>query len=303
MKLRSPFTTFILLILIWGMNFPISKIGLEHISATHFILLRFIFATITMFLIVIGSNNFVIPRKKDLPVVLVVSLFQIALTLFLSNYGLSILGAGKASFLIYTTSVWVIPLSLFWGSKLAGLDWTSFLLGIIGVLLFVNPLYLNWHERIWIGDAAMLGGSLCWAIGIMFARHMKWHRPPLQLLPWQLLFASFCTFVWAYLEGEHFALPDLNFPTLGSVFYAGSIATAVGYWLMIHVSIKLRPSVTSLGLIFVPIISLFLSYLFLDEHVDLKTLSASGLIIAGIILHIYSERRKARQEQCFKEVP
>lgn len=303
MWLKSPYTIFILLILIWGMNFPISKVGLEHISATHFILLRFIFATITMFLIAIGCNNFVIPRKKDLPVLLIVSSFQIALTLFLSNYGLSILGAGKASFLIYTTSVWVIPLSLFWGSKLVTLDWTSFFLCVIGVLFFVNPLNLNWHERVWIGDAMMLAGSLCWAIGIMFARHMKWHRPPLQLLPWQLLFATLCIFAWAYLEGTRFVIPDLNFLALASVLYAGVIATAIACWLMIHVSIKLKPSVTSLGLVFIPIISFFLSHLFLDEPVDLTTLCASGLIIAGILLNIYSERRKARQAQLFKEVP
>lgn len=303
MKIKSSFTIFILLILMWGMNFPICKIGLEHISSTQFILFRFILATGTMFLIVICSKNFVFPRVKDLPVVFIVSFFQIALTLFLSNYGLSLLGAGKASFLIYTTSVWVIPLSLFWGSRLAGLDWTSFFLGILGVLFFVNPWYLNWHQKIWIGDSAMLVASLCWAVGIMFARHMKWHRPPLQLLPWQLLFATLCTYAWGCFEGERLVPSHMNLPTLGSLLYAGCIATAVGYWAMIHVSIKLKPSVTSLGLIWVPIISLILSYLFLNEPVDWRTLCAAGLIMGGILLHIYSERRKERQEQLFKEIP
>lgn len=303
MKMKYTIALFIALIIIWGTNWPIAKIGLSHTTPTNFIELRFISATLAMFLITLLSKNFVIPRIKDLPVILVVSFFQMGLLLWLSNYGLSLVDPGKASFLIYTTSVWIIPLSTFFGQKMAWKEWVSFGMGLIGVLFLIHPWQAGWNKNIAKGDLALLLSSFSWAIGILFARHMKWHRSPAQLLPWQLLFSALCTVGFGYYQGVGLMPSRMSAPLLWALFYTGPIATAVAYWAMLYVSIHLRPSVTSFGLVWVPVISLISSYLFLDEPVTYTISIAMVLIIGGILLHIYSEKKRENQKQFFKEVP
>lgn len=286
----------------WGINWPINKIGLSYTSPANYVELRFLVATVTMFIIAAMSKNVVLPRLRDLPMILVVGIFQMGLLIILSNYGLYLIGAGKAAFLIFTTSIWIIPISLFFGEKMNWLGALSLLLGIAGALLLVGP----WHvgkENEWLGDSLLLLSSFSWAIGILCARHMKWHRPPIQLLPWQLLLATLCTTVYAYSRGVSF-IPEVLHPILiVTLLYTGSLSLAIGYWVMIVTGRKLTPGVISMGLIWVPVVSLIISSIFLHEKISLLFVISVLLLMAGILLHIYSERKTKKQIQPTEDFP
>jgi len=282
----------------WGLAFPINKVGLLFTSPTNYIELRFLLGTLTMFLIAIFTKNFVIPRVKDLPIIFAVGLFQMAILLNLSNYGLSLVGAGKATFIIFTTSIWLIPLSAIFHKKISSTEVLSLTFGILGILLLISPWNIHWNKhKEWIGDIALLLGSFSWSIGIFCARQMKWHRPPIQLLPWQLLLALICTMLFARLLGISL-FPQTDSSILwGTLIYTGCLAIAIGYWIMILISKQLKPSITSLGLIWVPIVSLIASNLFLGEKLTLKLILGVILILLGILFHILAEKRHEKREK------
>jgi drug/metabolite transporter (DMT)-like permease len=287
----------------WGLGYPLNKIGLKYTSPTNYIELRFVIATIAMFIIVIASRNFVIPKLRDLPIVIAVSFFQIVLTMNLSNFGLSLVDAGKATFIVFTTSIWLIPLSALLNRRLSRMDRLALGIGTVGVIFLISPWEIHWGDtQTWIGDISLLMASLFWSIGILCARHMKWHRSSLQLLPWQLLFASFCTIIFAYVRGVDFKPDQLNFILIGTLVYSGALSIAIGYWAMILVSKNLSPSIVSLGLIFVPIVSLIFSVIFLNEVVSRNLIVAVIFIIAGVLLHIYSERKSKKHIQLYEKL-
>jgi drug/metabolite transporter (DMT)-like permease len=280
----------LLLILIWGASWPINKVGLFYTSPTNFNELRFLFGTISMFLVVLFTKNFIVPHLKDLPLIFTMSIFQIGLTMNLSNYGLSLIGAGKATFIIFTTSLWIIPLTALIKKRFPWQGAVSLLLSILGLLLLLNPFQANWlHGKAWVGDVFLLGAALSWSIGILSARNMKWYHTPLQLLPWQLLLSTVATILLAYFQGISFFPKTMNLPLVGSLFYSGFVAIGLGYWIMIVASKKLNSSLVSCALIFVPIISLIISHIFLHEEITARLLVAISLLIGGALVHIYVE--------------
>jgi len=138
---KRPFFSLLFLVFLWGINWPINKIGLSYTSPANYVELRFLVGTVTMFIIAAVSKNLILPKLRDFPIILTVGVFQMGLLIILSNYGLDLIGAGKAAFLIFTTSIWIIPLSLFFGEKMNWLGGLSLVLGLAGAVLLVGP----WH--------------------------------------------------------------------------------------------------------------------------------------------------------------
>lgn len=92
----------ILVILIWGMSFPVMKVGLQYLPPVEFAAGRLIIACITMFFIVIVSRNFVWPSRKDLPIILSIGLLQLGIFTVLLTCGLQLVDAARSAILIYT---------------------------------------------------------------------------------------------------------------------------------------------------------------------------------------------------------
>lgn len=293
MKPRTAFLYLTLMILIWGLVWPINKIGLSYTSSWNYIEWRLIFGSAMSFLIAGITGNLRLPRRKDMQMIVSVGLLQMGMMMTLSNYGLSVVGAGKATFLSFTTSIWIIPLSRLMSKRLPRLEMLSFGLGLGGTILLIEPW--NWSHlekgTAW-GYLALIGSAISWAGGILCARHLTWHRPPIQLLPWQILTATLLSIGAAYANGVSL-MPDTRTPVFWASFlFTGSISIAIGYWLMILISKQLAPSITSLGLLFVPIISLLISVLFLQEPLTSSLIIALALLMGGILLHIYSEKKR-----------
>jgi drug/metabolite transporter (DMT)-like permease len=290
MKSKSLFFLFVFMILIWGVSFPFNKIGLGYTSPTNYIEWRLIIATFAVLIMTLASKNFVIPRKKDFPIILAVGVFQMGLTLTLTNFGLSMTPTGKTTFIVFTTPIWIILITGIINKRMTLLDCSGLILGIVGTILLINPLEFRLHDyTTWAGDISLVLAALAWSIGIILTRRLKWHSSPLKLLFWQALTATVMVIIYAFCRGVSIIPDSFNFVLIGSLLYTGILSIALGYWLMVILSKNLIPAVTSFGLLWVPIISLVLSHIFLNEPITMLLLVSVLLIIVGILLHIYSE--------------
>ncbi len=300
MKFKTAILLLFSLVCMWGLNWPVNKIGLKYTNPTNFIELRFIVSTIAVFFVVILTKNFVIPRKKDLPLILTVGFFQLGLMIGLLNYGLVLVDAGKATFFIYATSIWLIPLNAILDKKINRIDVLGWSLGVLGVIFLMSPWQAPWA---WQGDLFLFLSSISWSIGIMCARRLKWHYSSIQLLPWQLSVATICAVIFALLEGVSFIPQTINFTFIAALSYTSIIATGLACWIMNKLIQALRTSSISLGLMCVPVVSLLVSYLFLGERVSLNFWIAIFLILLGILIHTYSERKMEKKTHAYNDVP
>src|SRR3989338_8756774 len=99
MKTSTSLWLLVLLVLVMSLSWPINKVGLSFTSPLNYVELRFVMGMLAMFLIAWVTKQLKIPSRRDIPIILVVGLFQMAIMMNLANYGLFLVEAGRATFL------------------------------------------------------------------------------------------------------------------------------------------------------------------------------------------------------------
>jgi drug/metabolite transporter (DMT)-like permease len=241
-------------------------------------------------LLTLVMKKFSFPTTRDIPLILVIGCLQIGIYILLTNVGLAFLPAGRSSLLAYTTPLWVMPIAtIFFHEKSSLLRWSGFSFAIAGLMILMSPWQLNWSDpKVLVGSGALLLASLSWAISMFCVRHMRWTKSALELIPWQLLAGAVPVVIFALIK-EPVPSIEWNFPLTISLVYTGIIVTGISYWLGVVINKALPPLILSLGFLVVPVISLIISAIFMHEMINLPTIIATGLILAGLGL-VVSER-------------
>ncbi|EKD72612.1 MAG: hypothetical protein ACD_45C00625G0004 [uncultured bacterium] len=275
---------FVFTVLVWSFAWPINKIGLDYISPLWYTAIRMIVGTIIMMLLVLACKQLKLPKRRDLPLILIVGWLQIGLFILLINLGLAYMPAGRSALLSYTTSLWIIPLSILilreWPKPL---HWVGFICSLMGLTMLLSPWELNWSNwHIIVGCGMLIAASLSWAISMLCVRYMQWHQSPFALLPWQLLAGAIPIALLA-LSQEPSLVIHWTGTLVFSLAYTSILVTGFSYWAALVLNKELSPLVMSLGFLIVPIFSIALSAVFMHESITLITGSAMGLIVLGLI--------------------
>lgn len=273
------------LVIVWGLAWPISKVGLADMTPMWYSAGRFMIGITAVLMYLMFTKQLQLPKREDLPLILSIGLFQMSVFLMLLNYGLYYVGAGRAATLVYSTPLWVTPIAiLFFGETLNRFKLAGLILGLLGVMTLFNPWGFDWHDtRIVIGNLMLATASLVWAGVMLHTRFGKWHSKPIALVPWQLLLATIVTTMTALLLEPH---PHIswNGVLISTLLYNGLFATAFGYLASITVTKSLPVVTSSLCFLGVPVVGLLSSMIFLEEKLTLSLGLALALIIGGLIL-------------------
>jgi drug/metabolite transporter (DMT)-like permease len=184
-----------------------------------------------------------VPSRADLPIVLSVGLGPIASGIALMNLALLVVPAGRSSILVYTMPIWVAVLgALFFHMRPGRLEIGGVALGVVGVVLLLNPAVIDWAAQGEVAGAAMLlASAVVWALAAIHIRRHTWHATPLELQPWQLLVALVPLVVLA-LVFDAGASIDWTPQTVLVLLYSGPVATAFAYWASQAVTRSLGPA-------------------------------------------------------------
>lgn len=282
-----------LIVVFWGVNWPVMKIGLAYIPPLYFTVARMWLGALVLALVAWQQGVLRWPQRGDWPLVLGVSILQMAAFLSLVNVALQYVPAGRSAILAYTTSLWVIPLAaLVLHEQITLPKLAGFALGIAGVAVLFNPFGFNWQDpQVLLGNGLLLLAALCWAVLIVFVRGYAGVSSPLTLGVWQFLLAGWVTLPFAlWLENAqaiHFGWP------LGWVLlFNGPLATAFCYWGMITVTRALPAVTTSLVTLAVPMVGMLASALVLGEALTGTNGLGLLLILLGLVLVAVADRKR-----------
>jgi len=287
-------TSLILLAVIavsWGLTWPVNKAMLYYTSPIWAVWVRYVVAVVVLGGLTAALGRLRLPPRKDLPVVLSVSLLHMLGFGVLCSIGLQYVSAGRSVLLAYTTPFWVFPLArIVLGERLTATRLLALALGIAGLLLLVNPLSLDWTDRhVLAGHALILIAAVLWACSIVYVRRHRWVTTPFDLLLWQALLTTVLTGAVALaIEGwPHFRVTS-GFLMLA--LYGGGIGTALAFWALNTVNRLLPATTTSLGLLGVPLFGVASSMLTLGEAFDITSVGALVLIVGGIAIATLGSR-------------
>ncbi len=280
-------------VVLWGINWPIMKIGVGVIPPVWFAVLRTVIGAATLFAFLGLTGRFAWPTRRDLPIIASVGLLQIAAFLALVNIALLQVDAGRSAVLAYTTPLWVGPGALLLlGERPRPLKLLGLLLGIAGIAALFSPAAIDWSDRgQLIGNLLLMLAAAGWAVTILHVRGWQWRLTPLQLLPWQLLAAQPLLVLLAFvLEGS----PRLDWsPTVLAILaYNGPIASGFCYWAVLAVTRALPAMTTSLSLLGVPAAGLVASTLALGEPLGAPLIGGCVLILGGVALVNLGDRKE-----------
>jgi drug/metabolite transporter (DMT)-like permease len=201
--------------------------------------------------------------------------------------GLQLVPPGRSSVIVWTASLWTVPLAAaFLGEKMVGKRWVGLSLGISGVVVLFEPWRLSWSEPgVIIGHVLLILAAVTNAATSVHIRGHRWTMTPLQAIPWQLAGAAIILLTLALVtEG----IPDIDWTgQLGwIVAYQGLLATGTAFWAQIVILRNLAAVSTNLTLMAVPVVGVISSALFVGEEVTGTLVSGLVLIIAGVTLNL-----------------
>ena len=276
----------------WGLTWPANKAMLHYTSPIWAVCFRNIVAVSVLLVLTLALGRLRLPPRQDLPVVFSVSVLHMVGFGVLCSIGLMYIPAGRSVLLAYTTPLWVFPFA--WaalGERLTAARLVALACGILGLLLLVNPLSLDWADRrIVMGHALILAAAVLWAASIVYVRRHRWATTPFDLLIWQTLLTTMLTALLAYLvEGPAHLELDLDFVLLA--LFGGGIGTALAFWALNTVNRVLPATTTSLGLLGVPLFGVACSMATLGEAFDAVFGAALALIVGGIAIGTIGGRR------------
>jgi drug/metabolite transporter (DMT)-like permease len=286
---RKQLVTLVILTLVWGMNWPILKIGVTVYPAITF-------RSISMWIgwpllgMVLWRMKvpFKVPRNewRELLLLATSNMFVWHVLIILAVQDLS---SGRAAILGYTMPIFSAVIGvLFFKSPLRPRAW----LGV--VLAGLAALLLLWHELVHLSGKPMgvliaLLAAASWALGTQQIRHTKMTVPTLTIVFWMTGMTAVVMSALAVLfEMDRWAMPPAS--TWASMLYnaVGVFVFAQAAWLGLARS--LPPLASSLSVMFIPVLGVFTGAWWLGEVLHWQDWMAVLLVVAAIASVLWPAR-------------
>jgi drug/metabolite transporter (DMT)-like permease len=280
------------LTLVWGLNWPVMKIGVTHYPPLTFRALSMLLGLPVLGLALVALRvPFTLPRThwRELGSLAVGNMIVWHVLAILAVQHLS---SGRAAILGYTMPVF----SALWGRWLYG-DRLSArqLLGVAAATLGVALLL--WHEAARLAGAPlaaalMVVAAAVWALGTQQLRRTRIAVATLTLAFWMTAVTTVVMVILAALfERDRWALPSpvVTAATLYNAVLIFGYAHAAWFYL----ARTLPPVASTLSVMLIPVLGTVSGALWLGEQLHWQDGAAAALMVAAIASVLWPARRQA----------
>jgi len=285
--------------LIWGSTFFAIRIGIESLPplllpALRHLSIGLIFYPIFRYL------------SEDKPTLLQWRTAIVTGCLLLSigngtvSWAEKIVPSGIAALLVATVSLWMVLID--WlrpgGSRPVARVLAGLVLGFAGLALLVGPKDLGGSDRINpFGTLILVIASFAWAAGSVYSKHHAQPNSPLLGVAMQCLAGGAALLLAATLSGElrGFHWAQVTHRSWMALLYLAVLGSGVGFIAYVYV-LKHSAATRVATYAFVnPVVALFLGWSLGGEPLTLRTMLASAIILAAVLLVITAPHRDALQ--------
>ena len=281
----------LLVVVVWGLNFVVIKVGLHNMPPLMLAGLRFLLVAFPALFFVARPK---IPFRLLLGYGLTISFGQFAFLFCAINFGMP---AGLASLVLQAQAFFTIILgALVFGERLQGKQLVGIALAVVGVLVLAEASLNGLHVAL-LGFLLTLAAAFCWASGNIFNKKiMQLETRPavMSLVVWSALIPIVPFMVASYLlDGPTVmlhSLVTLDLTTILSLIYLAFVATIVGYGIWGALLGRYETwRVAPLSLL-VPVVGIASAALLLDEKLGALQLVGALLVMAGLYINVFGLR-------------
>jgi drug/metabolite transporter (DMT)-like permease len=283
-KRRFVVLAFASLVLFWGSAFAVVKVGLGYSPPLLFAGLRSLTGGLAMALaaVIWGGN----PKlRRDWPVFLLLTLFNVALFIGLQTYAIVYLPSGSAAVLVYLQPILVGLLA--WpilGESLTAAKVVGLLLGFSGIVAVSAGSFSGSVDALSpLGVTLGAISALCWALGTVFFKRYEARVSTL----WAVALPFVAGGVMLTAVGlfvEDWGSITWNGTFVSSMLYSGVIGISLAWVIWFALVRAGEASRVASYIFFVPLTAVLIGVIFLDEPLSYTLLVGAAFVVSGIYL-------------------
>ncbi|AGN84280.1 MULTISPECIES: O-acetylserine/cysteine exporter [Enterobacteriaceae] len=283
-----------LVVVAWGLNFVVIKVGLHNMPPLMLAGLRFVLVAFPAILFVARPK---VPLRLLLGYGLTISFGQFAFLFCAIKFGMP---AGLASLVLQAQAFFTIILGAgVFGERLQIKQLVGITLAVLGVLVLIESSLNGQHVPL-LGFLLTLAGAFCWACGNIFNKKIMQHssRPAIMsLVVWSALIPIVPFMVASLIfDGPALMLQSvvsIDFTTLLSLVYLAFVATILGYGIWGTLLGRYETwRVAPLSLL-VPVVGMASAALLLGETLSALQLVGAVLVMAGLYINVFGFRLRS----------
>lgn len=285
--------------IVWGTTFLSIRIAVETIPAWFVAGIRQFMAAVIMLMILLYRRQFHWIGWKNLSYQLIFASLMLIIANGLTTVAEETITSSLAS-LVSATS----PIVVFLGSVALGLQKFTFR-AFIGVLMcFSGITFIFWdgirelaNPEYRSGILLLFFGILGWASGTIFTKKMNIRSKNISLnLFYQFAFAGIIQIIFAFLFSKNYNFENWSLKSISAVIYLSVFGSVAAFFAYHYALTKVSPVQVSILAYINTIISIFLSWLILNEEISAKFIIAAALIILGVFIINYNREMFKRQK-------
>lgn len=287
---RRQLVILVLLTLVWGLNWPVMKLGVTTYPPLTF---RAISIWLGLPVLALGllalKVPFGVPRRHwpELLWLAATNMFFWHACIILAVRTLS---SGRAAILGYTMPIFSAVIgALLFSAALSRRGWLGVSAAALGVAL------LLWHELSQFagrpaGVALALVAAATWALGTQLLRRTKIDAPTLAISFWMTALTAVVMTVLSFLfERSQWQMPG---PTAwGAILFNAVLIFGFAHAAWFYLARGLPPVASTLSVMFIPVLGVFSGALWLGESVHWQDGVAVALMMVAIASVLWPARR------------
>jgi drug/metabolite transporter (DMT)-like permease len=208
--------------------------------------------------------------------------------------------SGLAALLVATVPLWMVLVdALVPGGKFPPFRvWVGIVLGLVGVAILARPEGGGalGASKYFLGALALIGASLSWSIGSVYARRTKLPSSPLLATGMEMLAGGVGLLLFGLMVGETSGLDlaAISARSWWAWIYLVGVGSILGYSAYVYLLHQTTPALASTYAYVNPVIAVLLGWALAGEPVSLRTWVAAAVILTGVAVITLSRGRRKR---------
>ncbi|HET6837735.1 MAG TPA: DMT family transporter [Gemmatimonadales bacterium] len=283
----------LLVCLIWGLNFSVTKLALVQIPPLPFTAVRFIISSLLLWLILRVAEPGVAPREGMRTLILLGlvgnTLYQLLFTL-----GLDLTAATNSALILSTVPTVVAILAGTFGlERITRRMWLGIALGTLGVVLVIATRGVGFQMGTLVGDLLTVLAVLCWAGYTVGLRRVPPGISPLRVTTITTI-AGTPGLVLVGLPGMvRLDWGEVDLKAWAGLAYAAVLSLVVAYLLWNRSVKAVGGTRTAIYMCVTPLFAVIGAWLLLGERPHPLQGVGAVLIVAGVLLTRVQGRRSS----------
>jgi drug/metabolite transporter (DMT)-like permease len=270
----------VILTIAWGVNWPIMKIGVAHFPAMGFRLLCMAGGVVALGLALrVRGESLRVPRAQWATIVKL-AIPNMVFWHLLAICAVKMLSSGRAAILGYTMPIWAVVWGLvLYRDRIGVSAWVG-----IGCALAGTVLLLSGEIRALTGSPAgtllMLAAAAGWGFGTQLMKRTQIDIPIGTLTFWMLTVTLPFLAAGTLLLETGWRMP--NAVEWGAIAYNAVVVFAYCHLVWFALARHLPPVVSSLSVMFIPVVGVFSGMWMLGEQPHWQDYTAIALMFAAL---------------------